>query len=770
MLIDIKIGPDLIFDHDGTGLAGEQLYFVLTKVDDMVRDCCRFLHGINAGFQIADQDLTVLICGTVQIVSAILDLADTEGHPFQRRSIRTELYNLQRRLDAVGEHKLSVLIGIQLNNSLCLVDNIAGTAQFRHYISTRRKRTQIDLTVFISAEFLWAVISRNRLDLKQHIGDDLGGIGAVHLDKPKPRLDIIEEHQFPDAITGFKFYLLRGRVEDMAITAGIHLHCPIGTGFHISQKDLTKLIGTERADRNAVMPDLKGNIGHGYHILAVIFDDSQARQFFVDQLQCSCLTGCDIGGVNGIVQKPSRRCHSLPNAVGTGSDLIEHGNTGRVCFCPVHHTTFDMCDLDHGSGQIHARIRFLFNTEIAIRSIFEYDLCNLTVCNGYGLHSSITQQIILRGRTLNHGITANNGHRDTDLTGRIRSIGAHRLAIGSNDLKHSTTQGNGGAGLIFYDLQASGKFILGQITVIAVGGKRHRADRIGVDHVVLQISILIHFSAAGIEDSVLIYIRTKGQLYVSAFPCDAVCGIQNLKLSGIAIPGDFGSNGCDGLIVHIHDPGTFGHTVRIGECNIDGIITDPCFGPECKYLLLVLSAVDGYIVSHITVRHTGNIGCQIFCPCRTTAVDILSCRKNLLRPLQLCACQIRIDLQVIDIPMRQQITPKRHFGGIVGLILIVQAKLIETAVRISAGNDTSHLRVRSLFLCEIFDTFASFHRLRNTLGVGVHTVGRNFLYFAGRRDVVIVSINLFPYTPIDCQIGHGIAAIVNIDLTKGFLF
>ena len=139
VLINIEVGADLILDDQSAGLAGEQLHLILTQVDDVIRHRRGFTHGIDPGLQITDQNLTVLIGGTIQIVSAIFDLGNAEGYAFQSRTIGAELDQLQRGLDAVGEYELGILVGVQLNDALRFVNDVARAGQFSYDISTSRE-------------------------------------------------------------------------------------------------------------------------------------------------------------------------------------------------------------------------------------------------------------------------------------------------------------------------------------------------------------------------------------------------------------------------------------------------------------------------------------------------------------------------------------------------------------------------------------------------------------------------------------------------------
>ena len=350
VLINIEVGADLILDDQSAGLAGEQLHLVLTQVDDVIRHRRGFTHGIDPGLQITDQNLTVLIGGTIQIVSAIFDLGNAEGYAFQSRTIGAELDQLQRGLDAVGEYELSILVGVQLNDALRFVNDVARAGQFSYHIGASRELAQVDLTVFVSSELLGAVVAGNRFDFKQDVGDDLGGVSAIYLHQTQAGLDVVEEHQFLDAVASFQFYLLGSGVEDVTVIPGIHFHRSVGAGLYIGQQDLAEFVGAERTEGNAITPDLEGDIRHSHHIFAVILDDTQAGQLFIDQMECSRFSGHHIGGIDGVIQQPARGCCGLLDSVSTGLDLVEHGHACGIGLRRVSFSAFNMGDRDHGTG------------------------------------------------------------------------------------------------------------------------------------------------------------------------------------------------------------------------------------------------------------------------------------------------------------------------------------------------------------------------------------------------------------------------------------
>ena len=107
---------------------------MLRIIRDVIRRRGQFTHGIDARLQIGDQDLTCGTGGTVQVVRTVLNLGNSEGHPGQPGTVAAQLDELELGLDVVGKNELGVLIGLQLNNALGLVDDVAITGLFRHHI------------------------------------------------------------------------------------------------------------------------------------------------------------------------------------------------------------------------------------------------------------------------------------------------------------------------------------------------------------------------------------------------------------------------------------------------------------------------------------------------------------------------------------------------------------------------------------------------------------------------------------------------------------
>ena len=192
----------------------------------------------------------------------VLDFCNPEGNAAERGGIiAVQLHKGKGGALGIGENKLGRLIGVKLNDALCLVNDITGALLFGHNIGTHRQLAQVDFTVLIGGKLLGAVAAVHSLDLKDSIGNALSGICGIHLDQTHTRLQVIEEHQLPDAVSGLQLNLLRGGIHNVLVITLNFLH-QIGAGLSIQQQNLTHLVSLELSQRNTVTPDFKGDIRH----------------------------------------------------------------------------------------------------------------------------------------------------------------------------------------------------------------------------------------------------------------------------------------------------------------------------------------------------------------------------------------------------------------------------------------------------------------------------------------------------------------------------
>ena len=391
VLIHGQVGALLIFNGQGAGSACEQLHVILPQVENMRGIRGGFLDGVNTGFQIGNQNFALLVGCAVKIMRSILDLGDTEMNIFQAAPVRAGLNDLQRGLDGVGEYELCVLVGVKLDDTLGLVDDIALTGFFRHHISAGGELGEVDLAVLVGYKFLRAVVALDGLNFKNCIGNDLAGVGAVYLDEPHTGLYIVEEQQFLDAVSGRQLHLLRCGVEDVAIAAGIHLHGTVGAGGSIGQEDFTKLVRAEFTERNTVSENFKGDIGQRHHVLAVILDDPQTGQLLVHERKGRGFAGGHGSRIGGVILQPAGGRGDLLNLISTGLDVVKDGIARKIGFGGVGHAALDVLDLHHGTGQVRPGVGQLLDAKRSARLIPAGQLRHLAVFHPDILCGHITE-------------------------------------------------------------------------------------------------------------------------------------------------------------------------------------------------------------------------------------------------------------------------------------------------------------------------------------------------------------------------------------------
>ena len=186
-------------------------------------------------------------------------------------------------------------------------------------------------------------------------------------------------------------------------------------------------------------------------------------------------------------------------------------------------------------------------------------------------------------------------------------------------------------------------------------------------------------------------------------------------------------------------------------------------------MLLVLSAIHGDGIGHGLIRGGGHPGFQHIIVGGAPLVDVLGGGQNLLAPFQLRPRQAGGHLEVVDIPVGEQVAPEGHFGGVVCEVFVLQSQLSQAPVGVAVGDDAHHLGVAGPFVCKILDTLPNAHRLRNALDVGVHAVGWDLFHLS--LGVLILKIGIFlgPNPAIDGQVGQLIAAVVDVHLAQCFL-
>ena len=244
----------------------------------------------------------------------------------------------------------------------------------------------------------------------------------------------------------------------------------------------------------------------------------------------------------------------------------------------------------------------------------------------------------------------------------------------------------------------------------------------------------------------------------------AVLGVQHLELTGIAGTIGRGPDLSDVVVVHVYDASAIRHFIGHGETDVDVVIAHPCFRIRCEHLLQVFLAAysDGigriFIGCHCDsrLRHT--------VPPDTALVDVLCRRQQFFAAFLLHTGQGWVDLQPVNAPAVDEIAPERHLRGVVRLMLIVQLKFRQTAMRVAIGDDADDLRVVAGLVCNILDALTRTNGLGHTFDRRVDAVGGNFLDRAAGRLEIEVGIGQGTDNAVHAEVGHFIAAVGDIHL------
>ena len=768
-LQDLQVGHTIVGDYQLTGLAGEQFHMVLTQILHIAFRCIHLNDGVDAGLQIGDVDFTVGVGDAIEVMSAILNLRNAEGCSGQALAIEAiQLDQAEAGHAGIGKDELCILITIDLNDTSGVINQVAFRCfQLSDLICTGLQGGQVNLTILIGHIFLGEGAT-HMLNAESRIGLRLQ-CSAIQLHQMDAGLLVIEENQLQNTVRALQLNLLRIGIDDM-LGVRCNFLCNIGTGLQISQQDLSELIGLEDAQRLGVAEDLERDVRQGLLILGVVLDDSQAGLLLIDDGHLHSVSGEHSCGIDRIIHDVACRCSDLLDSVCTGLNFIEDGHARVVGLTSVGGTRLNVLDLHHCAGELHAGVRVLPDHQSAVRCILKSQSCLLAEFHSDILCGLLTQQVPVRCLALVDGIVARQSQRDHDLALGVGCECTNSSALGIHHFKHSALQGDGSAFLILDDLQAGlGRLFFRGVGIVTVSGQAQRCGGVGIHHVVLQLTVLIHLSTHGIVDGVLIDIGTKAHLHAAGLTLHAANGIQDLELTGVTITSGLGGDHVDLLVIHIHDLSACRYSGRISESNVNGIVTDPGLGSDGKDLLQVFLAIDGHRIRNFLIGLRGDIGSQNLGPCGAATVDVLHGCQHLIGSLQLHAGQVGIDLHVVDIPVGQQIRPECHLGGVVGLILILKLQLAKASMRIAICDDTNDFGIASDLLSQVLDALPFRDGLRHALSVGIDTVRRDLLRLAIAVDVVVVRIDELANSAIDGKIAQRSATIVDVHFTKRFL-
>ena len=667
-------------------------------------------------------------------MAAVLDLCDTESCTGEIAVVlRVVFHHGQNRLFRVGEHETSIFSGVDLDDTLIIVHQIAiRRGDLLHGIRARLQCGQVDLAVLVGHIFLGEGAAHQRnaeLDIGQRLHR-----AAVHLDDVDTGLDSVEESQCFDTAACGQFDLLRRAVQHIACTGGNLLY-QIGSRLEVGQADLSHLVRGERADEDSIAGNFKGHIGQDFMGLLIVLGDDKTRFGLIFQHKAGFRAGGHIHGVGLVVLDIAAGGRHLAHLICTGLQLVEVHAAAEVGGAGLGDAAFDVLDLHSRTGERSAAVRIdLVHAQIAVECIFKGDSRGIAVVHGNGLGSFRAQQVPLGRCFLCNDILAGEGQRNNDLAAGIRDKAAEDRPIRCLYLESCTGKVRIRPGFYLLDDERgfSGRFRLvrgiGRRSGIAAeSGLPNFSGRVGVAHIALEGAILAGLRAQGIVDGVLIDIGVERHLHRAGLVAYAVLGVQHLELTGIAGTIGRGPDFSDVVVVHVYDAGALRHFIGHGESDVDVVIAHPCFRIRREHLLQVFLAVYGDGIGRIFIgchcdgrlRHT--------VPPDTALVDVLCRRQQFFAAFLLHTGQGWVDLQPVNAPAVDEIAPERHLRGVVRLMLIVQLKFRQTAMRVAIGDDADDLRVVAGLVCNILDARAGTDRLRHTLCCRVDAVGRDLL-------------------------------------------
>ncbi len=703
-------------------------------------------------------------------MAAIFNLCDAEGNTRQPRTVCAELDQLKGGLDRIGENKLRILIGLQIDDALSIVDDVPLTCLLGYLKDPGRQMRQVNLPVLVGDKLLRPKAPIYCLDFKDCVGNHLGGVGGVHLDQPHPWLHVIEKDQLLDAVTGVEFNLLGRGIQNIAFVSGVHLEGPVGAGLQVSEQDLPEFIGLEVAQVVAVPVDGEIDVGHDHIVFAVILYNAQARELLVDNGKGSCLPGHHGGGVDGVIPQPSRGSGLLLDSVGAQGDLVEHCHAGGSSLLGEGQAGLNVLDGNYRAGQILAGVRPLLNAEGAIRVIKKCHLGYFIVDHGDILSRLLADDMVCRRVPFNDGVIAANGQGDFNASVILGNKYAKGIAVRPNDLKTGAAEGDLRPGLVLQDAEARiRRIFLRRIRIAADGVEVQRCGGVGIHYIVLQVTVLIFLQTSGKEHSISVHLTVQGELDAARLALDALHRIQHLEGPAVAVVHPLRLDGRDVLVILVHNTGAGGDTCGVSEGDVDGIVVYPGFAPDGELLLLVLLAVNGDLVSRVTIRRAGYLRALHVVPGGALGIDVLGCRQDLLGPLCLVPGQVGIYRELVDIPVADKVAPQRHLGSVKALVFVFQAQLRQGAGGVAAGHNAHHLGVAAFFLCQVADAFSFSHHFLYSILVRRDTVRGDFLgAVAGVKQVIDIILRL--YLAIHGQVVHAVAAVKDVDLAQSFFF
>ena len=359
---------------------------------------------------------------------------------------------MQRGQLGIGEHKLGLVTAVQVDDPLGIVYHIAGALQFRYYISAHGELGEVDGPVLGSGVLLRPEAAIHCLKTESGVGDRLGEVGTVYLDKMDAGQAVIEEHQVFDAISGLQLHLLGSGIQHMAVSARIPFLHPVGAGLAVGEEDLAKLVRLKDAQAFGVPENLEGDIGHELHAASLIFGNPQAGQFLVDNRGGGFLPGHDRHGLYRVrVRDPTLNASQFPDLPAAGGQLIEDDYAIIGLACPGL-ASLDVLNLDGDAGESVTGVTPLLHPQGTIGGIPERQSGGLVILHIRVLGALLREQVIPGRNLLGYGIVALKGQGDYHGSVRAGGEGAYLASLRVIDGEYSPFQRELGPFLQLYNL------------------------------------------------------------------------------------------------------------------------------------------------------------------------------------------------------------------------------------------------------------------------------------------------------------------------------
>ena len=343
-----------------------------------------------------------------------------------------------------------------MDDSLGLVNDVAGALQLSDHIGPRLQLGQVNFAVLVSGELRRAPRTVYRLDAEPGVGDHLGRVGAVHLDQPDTGLLVVKEVELLNTVSGLQFNFLRGGIHQMPTVSGVHLLNEVGARLTIDEEDFTQGIRLVVAQELSIPPDTEGDTGHGLMAQAVVFDDSQAGQGLIFQSIGNTFPSHHSSGVDLRITLPPLRSGQFLDFVGPRLQLRKRIRAACSGYAGIGGSAFDVLNLYLGSSQAGPGGTVdLFNSKISVGFIFKGNLGHLAILHRDLLNRFPIQQVIRRGHPLVDGIVAHLSQWDGNGPRFRGGVDTDGIAVWTHHLKGGSSKGDGGTGLILGNLERS---------------------------------------------------------------------------------------------------------------------------------------------------------------------------------------------------------------------------------------------------------------------------------------------------------------------------